>query len=272
MSSGYLTRLRTVVQHGVQRSIIGQEGGLCSEVLIGQGKFQLCNYRLFHSFRFSSLADLYVLLQPGTIFAARSDLLLANRKRNLSVVGAISRSFSVPSVSGPSFQVCGYHIDLALSDPDHLSVSSNFRNNSMASSASKAISGELLVDFLTSKCKHLPLSPNNAGISYSIKSVDSYRRASMSLKKNEQSNNNSIHGYFLYNVAKQWCHFCPNIEAGLRGFHSSSATCSSAGIAPNVSFDNSSRVEQLASSSASSEQYVIQFCLIYLNFLIMFEE
>ncbi|KAJ0085631.1 hypothetical protein Patl1_09110 [Pistacia atlantica] len=202
----------------------------------------------------SNPRDLYVLLRPGTVFAARSDLLLANRKRNFSVVGAISRSFSVPSVSGPSFQVCGYHIDRALSDPGQLSVSSNCRNNSMAACASKAVSGELLVDFLTSKSRHLQLSPNHPGICYSIKSVDSYRRASMSLKKNEQSNNNPIHGYLMYNAAKRWRHFCPNIEAGLRGFHGSSPTCSSAGTAPDVSFDNSSHEEQLASSAASSEQ------------------
>ncbi|XP_031252002.1 probable protein phosphatase 2C 55 [Pistacia vera] len=254
MSSSYLTRLRTVVQNGVQRPIIGQEGGLFSEVLIGQGKFRLCDYRLFHSLRFSSLADLYVLLRPGTVFAVRSDLLLANRRRNFSVVGAISRSFSVPSVSGPSFQVCGYHIDRALSDPGQLSVSSNCRNNSMAACASKPVSGELLEDFLTSKSRHLQLSPNHPGICYSIKSVDSYRRASMSLKKNEQSNNNPIHGYLMYNAAKRWRHFCPNIEAGLRGFHGLSPTCSSAGTAPDVSFDNSSHEEQLASSAASSEQ------------------
>lgn len=50
---------------------------------------------------------------------------------------------------------------------------------------------------------------------------------------------------------------------GLKGFHSSSAACISAGAAPDVSFDNSLREVQRASSANSSEQYVSQLCYSY---------
>ncbi|KAL5777966.1 hypothetical protein ACOSP7_010892 [Xanthoceras sorbifolium] len=258
MPSTYFSRLRTAVQNGNKRPVIGQAGGLLDsvEILIGQGKFQLCNNRLFHSLRFSTLADLQVLLQPGTVLAARSDLLLANRKRNFSVVGAISRSFSVPSVSGPSFQVCGYHIDCALSETSQLTVGSNCQNRSMAACASRSVSGYSSVDSLTSRFGHRSLLTNNASISHSVRSIDSCLKASMSLYKQEQPKNYTIQGYFLYNVAKSWCNFLPMIQSGLRGFHSSSPACFSAGMAPDVSFDTGSREEQLAGSAVSSEQKI----------------
>lgn len=249
MPSNYFSRLRTVAQNGTQRPLLGQEGVIRDsvELLFGQG-----NYRLFHTLRFSSLSDLHVLLRPGTVFAARSDLLLANQKRNLSVVGAISRSFSVPSVSGPSFQVCGYHIDCALSDPCKSSVRANCRKKLMAASALKAVS----VDYLTSRSGQFSLSTNNAGVSYVIRSVEGCRRATMSLKSSKQSNNHLFHGYFICNFAKRWFNFFPQIEAGLRCFHSLSPASFSAGTAPDVSFDSASREEQLASSAASSEQKI----------------
>ena len=60
MASTFFSRLRTAVLNGNKRPIIGQESGLLEsvEVLIGQGKFRLCNYRLFPSVRFSTLAEL----------------------------------------------------------------------------------------------------------------------------------------------------------------------------------------------------------------------
>lgn len=249
MPSNYFSRLRTVVQNGTQRSLLGQEGVIRDsvELLVGQG-----NNKLFHTLQFSSLSDVHVLLRPGTVFAARSDSLLANQKRNLSVVGAISRSFSVPSVSGPSFQVCGYHIDRALSDPCQSSVSANSRKKQMAASFLKAVS----VDYLTSRSGQFSLSTNNAGVSYVIRSVEGCRRTTMSLKSSKQSNNHLFHGYFICNFAKRWFNFFPQIEAGLRCFHSLSPASFSAGTAPDVSFDSASHEEQLATSAASSEQYV----------------
>lgn len=259
MPFNYFSRLRTAIQSGnCNRAIGGRDGELLDsvEVLIWQGKFRLCNIRLFHSLRFSTLAELQVLLQPGTVLAARSDLLSANRKRNFSVVGVISRSFSVPSVSGPSFQVCGYHIDRVLFDTGQSTVGRNFQNRLMAGCAPRAVSGYLSVDRLTSRygCRSLP--SNSACMSHGIRSIDSCLKVSMSLYNKRQPKDYTIQGYLLYNVAKRWFNFSPDIQSSLRGFHSSSLASSSAGMAPDVSIDSGSREEQFTGSTDSSEQYV----------------
>ena len=96
MPSTYFWRLRSAVQNGIRRTECGIQDLI--EVLIGTGKLGFGNCRFFHSLRFSGLADLQGLLQTGTLLAARSDSLLANRRRNISFVGAFSRTISVPSI------------------------------------------------------------------------------------------------------------------------------------------------------------------------------
>lgn len=255
MPSTYFSRLRSAVQNEI-RSIVGQEGGLrdSTEILIGQVKSRYCNYRLFHSVRIFSLADIQALLRPGTVFAAQSDSLLVNRRRNISVVGALSRTFSVPSVSGPSFQVCGYHIDRALCDPSQLSDAGKLHNKQMAAYTPRAVIGQCFLENLTSRGGCLPFSTNNAGICYGSRSSRSCRNISMSLKKREQSADSPFYGYFVYNVMKKWCDFSPYIETGSRYFHSSSPACLSAGTAPDVTFENSAPEEQLETSTISPEQ------------------
>ncbi|GKV29878.1 hypothetical protein SLEP1_g38756 [Rubroshorea leprosula] len=255
MPSSYFTRLRSAVQNGIHRTVNGQEFGLLDSLdgLIGQGKFGFGNYRLFHSLQFSALVDLQVLLQPGTVFAARSDSLLGNRRRNLSVVEALSRTFSVPSVSGPAFQVCGYHIDRALSDPIQIPIS-KFHSIHMAASGSRAPVGAYHLDTLTSRHGNRSLS-TSAGIFYSDRSLSSCRKVSMSLKQNtEKPNRSQIYGYLIFSAGKRCYNFDHYFLSGPRDFHSSSPSCLSAGTAPDVSFDNSSREDQLASSAVLSEE------------------
>ncbi|GAV90581.1 SpoIIE domain-containing protein [Cephalotus follicularis] len=257
MPSSYFTGLRNAVRNGIRKSVIGQQVGLQDSVqtLIGQGNLQFGNYRLFHSVIFSSLTDLHALLLPRTVFAASLDSLLLNRRRNFSVVGALSRPFSVPSVSGPSFQVCGYHIDRALSEDGQSPGNSNLQNKPMATSTSRAVFNGCMDNF-TTRNRHLPLPKNNSGVSYSIKSSDNRRMASMSLKNRGQSNNYLISAYFLYYVSKKWCNFPPNMGSESRDFHSSLPAYLSAGTASDVSFDNSTHEEQLASPADLSEQKV----------------
>jgi protein phosphatase PTC7 len=252
MPSTYFSRLRTAIQ----RSIVGQEVRFQDsfDVVIGQGKSLFGSSRLFRSFSSSTHTELHELLRPGTVFAARSELV--SRKRNISVVGALSRTLSIPSVSGPSFQTCAYHIDCAITEPEHFKVSIKFQNKPMAACGSRAVFGECSLDNLASRHKRLPLSTDSASIIYSNRSFESCRKASMSLKKHEQPNNSVIYGYFMYNAAKRWCNSHPYIGSGPRDFHSTSSTCFSAGTASDVSFDNSAREEQLAFSTDSSEQYV----------------
>lgn len=252
MPSAYFSRLRTAIQ----RSIIGYEGGLQNsvEAFIGKGKLLFGNSKLLHLRSLSALSDLQALLQPGSLVAARLDSQLVNRKKNLSVVGTISRTFSIPSVSGPSLQVCGYHIDCLLSDPKQVSVGSKLPNRPMAASP-RVLFGEC---HITSRCGHRLPSTESTFIIYNNRnrSFDGCHKISMSLKNREQHNNNAIYGYFIYEAGKRLCGSYPIIGSGSREFHSSSSLCSSAGTARDVSFDNSGREEQLANSADSSDQYV----------------
>lgn len=247
MPSSYLSKLRTAVQ----RSIVGQEGVVHDslEGLIGQGKLLFGNSRLFHSRPFSAISDLNAFLPPGTVVAARSDSQLVNQRNQISVVGEISRIISTPSVSGPSFQVCGYHIDSVLSDP------SQFQTKAMALCGSRALVGGCSPDTLTSWRGLLSLLPESACTFYNnrSKSSDGCQKASMSLKNKGPPNTNATYGYFVYEVGKRWCSNFPINGLGSREFHNSS-TCFSAGTAHDVSFDNSAPEEQLSSSTDSSDQ------------------
>ncbi|XP_038716098.1 probable protein phosphatase 2C 55 isoform X1 [Tripterygium wilfordii] len=256
-SDYFMNRLRSVVQNGVQRSVLRQEVGqqVSVEVLLGQGKSWFFNHRSFNSACFSKPKDLHVLLQPGTGFPARPDSLIVNRRRNISVVGAVSRPFSVPSVSGPTFQVCGYHIDHALREHSEFSGRDEIQNKRMSACGPRAV----LVQYLdASNLKHgdLPWSADNASLLHSNKSFSKCRKASMCLKNHNQLGNTPIFRYMMYNIAKRWCDFSPYTESGLRCLHGTSRSCFSAETAPDVSFDNSVREEQLASSTISSDQKI----------------
>ena len=204
------------VREGLQKQV---------KILIGLG---FGGYRGFHS-RF--VANPNGFLEP--------DLVLLNERRNLSVLGALSRTFSVPSVSGPAFQVCGYHVDLLLSD---------------ASLRLGKVSGESMASLGGSKS--LFLDPLVSSKRYDVRS--SGGRVSMRLRggreQGDNNNNNStVYGYFAYRAAKKWIAFNPKTGGlGFRGLHTSLLSRFSAGNAPDVvSFDNSLTEEQVRGSSDS---------------------
>ncbi|CAN6923135.1 unnamed protein product [Brassica oleracea] len=199
------------VREGLQKQV---------KILIGLG------FGGFHS-RFAS--------PNGFLEPASSDLLLSNERRNLSVLGALSRTFSVPSVSGPAFQVCGYHIDLLLSDASLRSV-----GDSMASlGGSKSL-------FLDRR-----FDPSVSGV---MVCGDGHRRGRISMRlrgRDHGDNNSTVYGYFAYRAAKKWIAFNPKTGGlGFRGLHSSLLSRFSVGNAPDVSFD-SSPAEELAKGSSS---------------------
>ncbi|KAK2988742.1 hypothetical protein RJ640_021007 [Escallonia rubra] len=267
MTSNCLSRLRGAVRQGIQRSFSGVEGGIQDsvEVLLGQGKLLFGSSRLFHSGPLPYPGDFHVFLRPGTLAAAQSNLHLVNRKKNLSVVGALSRTFSIPSVSGPPFQVCGYHVDRLLSEPSHCSLGIDTQKASMALSGSKGLAGDLSLNHPTYRRGHLRVPMNSSCASYVNRSFDSCRNASMSLRNKEQPNNNLLYGYFIYHVAKRRGNFIPSLAFGWRCFHVSSPACFSAGTAPDVSFDNPVREEQLSNSTDSSEQRILTNRSLKLN-------
>nr|KYP72290.1 putative protein phosphatase 2C 55 [Cajanus cajan] len=198
MPSNYFSRLGA----SIKRSVVGKEA---AEVLIAQGKFS----RFFHSLHSSYCVE------------------LGGKRRTLSVVDTLSRTFSVPSI-----QVCGYHIGGTLVGPDQLSTAAKFRVRTMAAHLPRLVVGESHLDNPVFK---------NGG------------KVIMSLRNHQQPDGGVICGYFIYNAAKTWCNSQPCMQSGSGDFHSLSTSCYSAGPAHDVPFDTCAREEQLRSSADSSE-------------------
>lgn len=115
MPSNYFLRLHHAIRQGVARLVSEKDSRIKDQVdiLIGEWKILHGHSKLIHSLPFWTLNDLNA--------PARANSHICNRKQNLSVFGAFSRVISIPSVSGPSFQLCGHHIDCMLSKPSQLS-------------------------------------------------------------------------------------------------------------------------------------------------------
>lgn len=229
------------------------------EALLGRGKLLLGNSGLALSLPFSTIGDVHIFLRAGTVFAQRSsDCHVVYQPRNISFVGALSRTFSTPSVSGPSFQVCEYHVDRLPSNSTQLSSGSLFQKTPMAACGSKAVFRDLCRYNLTTKNGILTDSTNQACFSYKSKSLDGCLKASMSLRNREPSNINSnhIYGYFLFDVTRRSCNSNSFLGPERKGLHGSSSACYSAGAASDVSIDGSAREEQLASLAVTDDQKV----------------
>ncbi|KAK8705632.1 hypothetical protein V6N13_049230 [Hibiscus sabdariffa] len=111
MPSTYFWRLKSAVQNGIQRTEWGIQDSI--EVLIGTGKLGFGDYRLFHSLRFSTLADLQGLLQTGTLLAARSCF-------------PVSKLLSKPmAASGSRVVIGGCLVDTAKLKHEYLSSSTS---------------------------------------------------------------------------------------------------------------------------------------------------
>lgn len=254
MPSDYFSRLRSAIRQGVWRSVSGKESGIKGQVdfLIGERKVLLGHSSLVHFLPSGTFTVLHVFVRPGTVAAAQANLHIANRKKNFSVVGAFSRAISIPSVLGPSFQVCGHHVDCLLSEPsDGLGI--NSENALMAVCGSRSALAGCSISNLSSRPAQPGVAAYQSFSSYSRKSFDNCRKASMSLSDKEQPNNFLLYGYFMYNVAKRKGNANPFVGLGFEGLHISSTACSSAGTARDLSFDNSTRDDQQSSSADSSD-------------------
>ncbi|KAJ1419720.1 PPM-type phosphatase domain [Sesbania bispinosa] len=251
MPSNYFSRLGTAIQ----RSIVGKEGGGIqdsAEVLIGQGKLWFSSSKFFHSVNRSSCVEPHLPVHRGIALASSSEFV--GKRRALSVVDTLSRTVSVPSVSGPSIQVCGYHIDCALSGPDKFSAGTKFQIKTMAARLSGVVVGECYLDNSTLKRDRRSLSTKNSSNICLGTGLRNGGRVSMSLKNHQQPDNSAIYGYFIYNVAKTWHSSFPYRQSGSGDFHSSSSSCYSVGPAHDVPFETSTREEKLTNSADSSEQ------------------
>lgn len=254
MPSSCFLRLKGAVWQGFQRSYVALEGGIQEsvETLPSHEKLLFGNPRFFHSEPFAAFTDPNVFFRRGTLIAAQSNLNLASRRRNLSVVGALSRTFSIPSVSGPSFQVCAYHVDHLLPGPSHFPFGIGTQKVPMVISNVRAFRSGYSINNLTSR--HGLLSSDSYSSFCISRSFHSSRKISMSLRNKAKPDNYVLYGYFIYHVAKRSANCAPSLGLGLKGFHILLPASFSTGTAPDVSFHNSLREEQLTNSADTSEQ------------------
>ncbi|EPS68754.1 hypothetical protein M569_06015, partial [Genlisea aurea] len=159
---------------------------------------------------------------------------ISNQRKNISVVGAFSRAISLPSISGPALQVCGFRSDPQRENMSLFGSTSTIRDYS-----------------LIAKCA-LPgyrSFRSNAGIGF-----ECCPKNTMSLTNSEQRPNNFlIFGYFMYNAAKRKGYGKSFFGFCIKNLHSSLAAFSAAGIAHDVSFNNSVKDEDRANLSDYSE-------------------
>lgn len=252
MPSNKFSRLGSTFRQGAQRSISDKK-----EQLKGLLEHRINQAKLLIDL--PSITDLHGFVQPSTLAAAQTEFNLASQRKNLSFVGALSRAISLPSVSGPSLQACGYHIDHLISEPAQISLPVRSKEVSMAVYCSRTSIADRSFSNLTSFRIQPALSTNGSSTSYTSRSSENCRKASMSLKNKEQPNNFVTYGYFIFDVAKRRGIFgsCP--EFGLKGFHTSSSACNSADTAPDMSYDNSLRDIQISDSADSVTEYAYSF-------------
>ncbi|XP_068669680.1 probable protein phosphatase 2C 55 isoform X2 [Aristolochia californica] len=257
MPSAYFSRLNTVLRSRTYKSIEGHRG-LENSVEYLFGQIKLFGKSTFPFSRPLSTLVSANLFSRSTTYSLRSDPCVVDQERALSVVGALSRTFSIPSVSGPSCQVCLYHIDSPLLGSPQSSLINQLQRK-MASYGSLSTQTELAarsLENVASKGKQLLKFGNKANLSYRNKSLHCYRKASMSLRNREPCPSKFVYGFFLLDSNEtRWI---PGFftAPGAKNFHNSSFSPQSAGAAPDVSFDGSAREEQLANATTSSDQKV----------------
>ncbi|KAI3726733.1 hypothetical protein L1987_66537 [Smallanthus sonchifolius] len=251
----YFSKLRGIFRQGIQRANIVQEATLQDslEVLLGHGKLLFGKPR-FYSRPFVKPNDLNILLQQYSPCAAQLNLQPAGKKKNLSVIGAVSRTFSTPSVSGPSFQVCGFHIDNLQSGASHFSSGISNLKMPMALCSSRAVLGGSYLSNPTSTRENFMGSIDTFSISYASRSFHSFRKISMNSRNKEQSDSFSVYGYFIYHVAKTNGNFNQLLGFQWKSFHISVPACLTAGVASDVFSDNRVCDDQLANSADSSDR------------------
>ncbi|KAI3989022.1 hypothetical protein MKX01_033058 [Papaver californicum] len=177
---------------------------------------------------------------------------LLNREKLTYMMGTLSRTFSTPSVAGPSFQACQYHIDRLVSNSTKLSSANLLEKTSVAvAHGSKSV---LRNDHCVSRLASKDGLLLESSFSCRSKTLQVSWKGSMSLKSQEPSSFKHVYGYVLLDVTRRSCNSNPFLVPERRDLHHSSYGCYSAGTAPDVAIDGSAREEQLTSSTASDDQ------------------
>ncbi|KAI3761191.1 hypothetical protein L1987_51602 [Smallanthus sonchifolius] len=255
MHYNYFSKLGGSFRQGIHRTNVALEGTFQDslDVLLGHGKLLIGTPR-FYSRQFVKSVDLNILLQRYAPCAAQLNLHQASKRKNLSVIGVVSCTFSTPSVSGPSFQVCGYHVDNLHPRPSHFL--SGIRNNKtpMACSGSRALLGGSSLSSLTVTRGNLMGSIDTSNISFASRSFHSCRKISMNSRNKKQSESFSLYGYYIYHVAKTSGNFNQFLGFQWKSLNISVPACLTAGPASDVFPDNCLHDDQLTNSADSSDR------------------
>ncbi|XP_062102362.1 probable protein phosphatase 2C 80 isoform X2 [Humulus lupulus] len=125
----------------------------------------------------------------------------------------------------------------------------------MAASNSKSLIGDVYVDDVITNCGNALEFSKPTGVFFNDKTRTSCQRASLSFRRMELSNSQQLTCRFiLADVTRKNCNTNLVVGPQFRNIHTSPLACYSAGAAHDVSFDGSSRDEQLSSSTISPEQ------------------
>ncbi|XP_038972668.1 probable protein phosphatase 2C 55 isoform X2 [Phoenix dactylifera] len=224
-----------------------------SEFLLGRGQnFVLGNTWSFSLKPFSDLSH-SIHQSPRSSVSVLRDFHTSDRCKGPSVIGTLSRTFSVPSVTGPSCQPFLYNTDSLLSDPQQRFPCSLFRRNIMSAS-------NYLLGRAEPGARHLE-NGNRSGqvlnsvmrvdISHNYKGLNYCRRISGSLKNRKPWGTNMVYKCFWSNATGTSWNSNFSLEPGMQD--SQRTVPYSAGAAPDMSLDGTSQEEQLENSAVSSD-------------------
>ncbi|ERN17541.1 probable protein phosphatase 2C 55 isoform X1 [Amborella trichopoda] len=198
----------------------------------------------------SPLIILQNLLQSNIVNKASKQA--SNQGNTLSIAGTLSRTFAVPSVSGPSCQICEYHVSCAFSDSKCISTSKPIVFMLMSCSGAFTIGARLVPRQLALGVK--AVQGSNARTFYSVKCGEYCRIVRGSMKNREPAGSNIACGPFLFDLSGLGSRSSSLLTPKANDFHGSSSMPYSAGAAPDMSFDGSSRDEQVENSQVASDQ------------------
>nr|XP_010923448.1 probable protein phosphatase 2C 55 [Elaeis guineensis] len=230
-----------------------------SEFLLGRGQ----NFLFGHTLSFPSqpLSTLVhgIHQSPRSSINVLRNFNTSDCRKGPSVIGTISRTFSVPSVTGPSCQPCLYNVDTVLSEPNQKLPCSLFKRSIMSACSSllgRAEPGAWHLEKMSSS-RQILNSVMQADICYSYKGLDYCRRISGNLKNREPWGTNMVYRCFWSNATGTSWKSKFSLEPGIRDFQSQRTVPYSAEAAPDVSLDGTPQQEQFENSAVPSDQKVL---------------
>lgn len=285
-SAQNLLRLKSAFQGSCRRTLKHQEHQKSARSLPKVGN-QLPNISLSYSFGTDNLSSTTGFRNLGRFNQSNrwSDQTI-DQKKALSMSGALSRTFSIPSVHGPSWQVCEYHTHLFLVDKSSISSSNCSPNTVLEAklpgkvavhSSIKAVTysgtGHLEGFCLPVKSIHGPklsnqclglrknVSLNKISLSASFCSIQGnghYKRDRDRPEKRNPIGLNLAYGLlgFHFFGNGSWLRWVCGPES--KGFHNFTAFLNTAARAsPDTTFDGSAKYDNLDDSSNASDQALL---------------